>query len=496
MFLQPATIIGVDFWTKLYDLKLNKFKLDNSEKQIFLCNNEFTENSFLQGDDDKMCFLIDTNTIEEFEKIDKKTLLESKREYLLNMFLTHRNINFLNTKIILTFIDLKKYTFMYMVGNPTFVPDTQFEFEILGECDKYEKITNLNDEWKRRFDANKCIATNYKMTKELSFEWNFRNFLAFLSITNNVDQENTFCNIMCKTHDNQNILFRFNIPKYSYGHFKIIGWEKRKICDLSALLDVSKIVKQANDLNLKLMKWKMWETLDTDKISNTRCLLLGAGTLGCTVARLLVGWGFTNLTFVDNGVVSYSNPCRQSLYDIDDCTVRKYKAHAIVEKLLKVNPSLQHCSGYECDILCPDHMIIDEKKSFEDFSTLENLIATHDVIFTLTDDRESRWLPVVICTTHPNKILINVALGFDTYLISKIDTNNKENGCYFCTDIVSVYNSHINRTDDQKCTISRPGLSSIASGLAVEMLINFMHGVNLDIEQIRGNVIDYEIYCM
>ncbi len=58
-----------------------------------------------------------------------------------------------------------------------------------------------------------------------------------------------------------------------------------------------------------------------DALSRTRCLLLGSGTLGCNVSRCLLGWGVRDITFVDNGTVSYSNPTRQSLFQVGNFNV-------------------------------------------------------------------------------------------------------------------------------------------------------------------------------
>lgn len=39
----------------------------------------------------------------------------------------------------------------------------------------------------------------------------------------------------------------------------------------------------------------------------------------------------------------------------------------------------------------------------KDCELLQSLIASHDVVFLLTDTRESRWLPTLICANE-NKV--------------------------------------------------------------------------------------------
>ena len=73
------------------------------------------------------------------------------------------------------------------------------------------------------------------------------------------------------------------------------GWERNqsgvlapKAADLGPLMDPSRLADQAVDLNLKLMRWRIMPEIDLEKIQGTKCLLFGAGTLGCYVARNLM----------------------------------------------------------------------------------------------------------------------------------------------------------------------------------------------------------------
>ena len=76
---------------------------------------------------------------------------------------------------------------------------------------------------------------------------------------------------------------------------KCVGWEKNdrgkmgpRLVNLAATMDPERLAETAVDLNLKLMKWRLLPELNLDVTQQTKCLLLGAGTLGCYVARTLM----------------------------------------------------------------------------------------------------------------------------------------------------------------------------------------------------------------
>lgn len=106
--------------------------------------------------------------------------------------------------------------------------------------------------------------------------------------------------------------------------------------------------------------------------------------------------------------------------------------------------------------------------------TLDGLVEAADVVFMLTDSRESRWLPSTLAAAK-GKLLINAALGFDSWIVMRhgrgplADAPGERLGCYFCNDVVAPANSTAGRSLDEQCTVVRPGLARIAAATAVEM---------------------------
>lgn len=92
--------------------------------------------------------------------------------------------------------------------------------------------------------------------------------------------------------------------------------------------------------------------------------------------------------------------------------------------------------GYDLSIPMPGHPSTSDEKLRKDIESLSSLIESHDVIFLLTDSRESRWFPTLLSAKY-NKMVINSALGFDTYLVMRHGSNLNGLGCYFCNDIVA-----------------------------------------------------------
>eukprot|EP00043_Microstomoeca_roanoka_P004172 m.48011 g.48011 ORF g.48011 m.48011 type:complete len:677 (-) comp12369_c0_seq2:92-2122(-) len=330
--------------------------------------------------------------------------------------------------------------------------------------------------------------------------WPLRNFLALLSHHGGANKE---IRVLCFRHRTLagvtdisfSRIISTRLPEFDFSspdqcsHVK--GLEKTakgrlgpRFCNLSGSMDPSRLAETAVDLNLKLMRWRLMPDVQLEQISQTRCLLLGAGTLGCNVARALLGWGVRHITFVDSGRVSYSNPVRQTLFQFEDCLDGgKPKAEAAAMRLHQIFPNIT-TRGVVLSIPMAGHPVSDEAfpQTMSNARQLEQLIKEHDVVFLLMDSRESRWLPTVLAASE-HKLCLTAALGFDTFVAMRhgMRIENEDGdatttaGCYFCNDGTAPQNSARDRTLDQQCTVSRPGISFLASAMVVELMINVLH---------------------
>ncbi|KAG0244754.1 Autophagy protein 7 [Actinomortierella wolfii] len=489
--------------------------------------------------------LKNTNTIEDFKSIDKKELFDSVVQQIWEDISSGRalmNPELLNRFLLVTFADLKKFKFYYWFAFPALLADPvwniaeehnlkqidavwsaeeiesfrmnfdnyrqhhqpgQTAFFLLKNTPSGVEVGSI-DQWPEFFvfdevpEDQRMIGFADPSSLDHNPGWPLRNFLALLQYQFGIRRIKILCfrEVPGKQDISASKIFTAELasaPTPLIACPKAVGWEKNaqgklgpRLADLAPLMDPSRLADTAVDLNLKLMRWRLLPELQLEKVQSTRCLLLGAGTLGCYVARSLLGWGVRNITFVDSAKVSFSNPVRQPLFDFVDCLEGgKDKASTAAANLKRVYPGV-NAEGISMMIPMPGHPIPSHgvEKAQQDVARLIELFENHDVIFLLMDSRESRWLPTLLGASM-KKVVINAALGFDTYLVMRHgigqDVEHASTrkgapvGCYFCNDVVAPTDSLSDRTLDQQCTVTRPGLSAIASAMAVELMVSLIH---------------------
>jgi len=334
--------------------------------------------------------------------------------------------------------------------------------------------------------------------------WPLRNYLALLQFhSKKFSNPLSTIKVLCLRHQypskdiGHSIILEARFPDVTLpsagDKVDATGWEKNaqgkvsaRTISLADSMDPVHLTETAVGLNLKLMRWRIMPSLDLEEVAAMKCLIVGSGTLGCNVARTLLGWGVNKITLVDNGKVSLSNPVRQSLFTFEDSREKKPKAVAAAANLKQIFPSVD-ARGHVLSIPMPGHSVSEKMASQvkKDVELFCDLVDQHDVVFLLTDSRESRWFPTMI-SSYKQKIVLNAAMGFDTFLCMRhghglSDPTNPETveaeskgrlGCYFCNDVVAPQDSLKDRTLDQQCTVTRPGLSYIVSATAVELAVS------------------------
>ncbi|KNZ54906.1 E1-like protein-activating enzyme G [Puccinia sorghi] len=472
------------------------------------------------------------NTIEEFKACDKQSLFNSFSDQLWKNRIeqkTHSVDDKSPEFLIITFSDLKKYKYYYWFAFPAFVPKPSWNI-------LYDDQHKQDEDWptlslQDTLQLNGLILQNNylnvghwiaKHDGQTPNHWTLAPISQWIEFFQDVPEEKRYLvfidpavhpqaagwplrNLLAHINTQygqaarkfkmigyrdplgeqqsltvvRSVVVTIELPEQesTQGRLAAVGWEKNaagklgpRMADLAPMMDPTRLAEQAVDLNLKLMRWRILPDLNLEKISSTRCLLLGAGTLGCYVARTLVAWGVRKVTFVDSAKVSFSNPDTE---------------------------------GIELSIPMPGHPIppnlIEQTKA--QVAQLEALFDRHDVVYLLMDSRESRWLPTLLGASK-RKLVINAALGFDSYLVMRHGVRSisssqslaaqeeeekkkeecgskklpqiRQLGCYFCNDVVAPFDSLTDRTLDQMCTVTRPGLAPIASATAVEMMASVL----------------------
>jgi ubiquitin-like modifier-activating enzyme ATG7 len=560
-YMPFSSSVDVGFWFELAKKKLDVLKLDerelpisgfyglatnaepparfNLEPSSFLDNFTIPQNHF--GTAGR---LLNKNTIESYKNADKASIAAQLCDEIWDR-IEKGHLTELNPYVLLTFADLKKYVFNYWFCFPALVHPSE-TFQVL----KRSSLTSVFSEQQLKLVVQS--ATNFFASHEPSFllkytsdrtietkalgefdkfyeasntlvvvaaqggadsvNWTVRNLLLALKVGKKLNRVRV-CQYKCDRFNYQNIdsseILEVDLlaSEWKRSDLQAVGWERNtkgklsgRLINLSSAMDQTKLAANAVDLNLKLMRWRLLPNLQLEKISQTKCLLFGAGTLGCNVARNLMAWGVRHITFVDNGKVSFSNPVRQWLYTFEDSKQALPKAATAAERVKDIFPDIVS-RGVELTIPMPGHLVStdeDRRLAAESIATIEALVDEHDVAFLLLDSREARWLPTLISEAK-GKPVITTALGFDNFVVMRhglhhnhdgspirsspipaatmvsASPENIDLGCYFCNDVVAPQDSAKDRTLDQQCTVTRPGLSSMASSSAVELLVTLLH---------------------
>ncbi|AAS52979.1 AER298Cp [Eremothecium gossypii ATCC 10895] len=509
------SFVDASFFQVFSRLKLDVLRLDSHElplhakvdlaglargssiSHVFLDSQSFDEaTASLPGISLRGSFF-NFNTLEEFKRLDKGRFLSEQAQLLweagVNGYLDEAAGFF-----VICFADLKKYRFYYWFATPCFQPETLelkvVKREALTEIDKFSNFIEqnkilcgvLNEETGEVIRASRHELERYStlVVRDTSNIEHCPTSLVknFVAVWRHHNPNRSECRVLL-LRETCSFSLELSVTgdAMSTSQLKASGWERNvrglltpKISELGAIIDPTKLAEQSIDLNLKLMKWRLVPDINLDIVKNCKVLLLGAGTLGCYVARSLLAWGVRKITFVDNGSVSYSNPVRQPLFNFTDCGQPKATSAAAAMKAIF---PLVDATGFQLEVPMIGHPLTDEARQKKDYEELRQLIRDHDIVFLLMDSRETRWLPTILGNLE-SKLVINAALGFDSYLVMRHGNYEQPEssrlGCYFCHDVVAPSDSLTDRTLDEMCTVTRPGVALIAAAYATELAVSVL----------------------
>lgn len=288
------------------DIRINGFYMQNSTSKtstssLFLSTESFENRSTLTSVSELgpnfitlLGKLVLCDTIEEFKSLDRnaEALKITEYNYLC------QQIEDVEYFVLFAFADVKKFKFYHQVAYPVQIFSKEqiiCEYTDGNNFKKNDK-NNQNSTFPCPFNVNletNIIEFNDSSNAKEFPGWPLRQLLTKLCYNYPGSKYKIHC---CRPiHDSFSLTVQ--LPS-SFSVSGLTGWERAssdpnkmapvRVTDISGLLDPLQLAKQAGELNLKLMKWRLIPDLDLDCLGRTSCLLVGSGTLGCNILRVLL----------------------------------------------------------------------------------------------------------------------------------------------------------------------------------------------------------------
>jgi len=100
-------------------------------------------------------------------------------------------------------------------------------------------------------------------------------------------------------------------------------------------IKVKKDSKNWGEEVFSLLSW-----FNTEKVSNAKVMVVGAGALGNEVLKNLALFGIGNIVVVDFDRIEHSNLCRSVLFRGKDADLQEYKAEIAARRIKEINPNV------------------------------------------------------------------------------------------------------------------------------------------------------------
>lgn len=219
---------------------------------------------------------------------------------------------------MIAFADLKRHKYHYHLLYPGAF-DSQCRFEYQGDTlnQNVSKIlvnfaegniglpwfffNEITEECQVAYDPGySAVIVDSVFNVDDTLGWSARNLLLWLSKS---QKTCILYRVGGETHVNYQVIrsivrvnkLKVTLVPFNLSNVQITGWgrdEKGIVApasvDLSPMMDPKSLAKEATDLNLKLIKWRLLPSLSLEIFANAKVLLFGAGTLGCNVTRVLL----------------------------------------------------------------------------------------------------------------------------------------------------------------------------------------------------------------